>query len=105
MAWMYILQCSDGSYYVGSTPELERRFSEHQAGKGARYTARRRPLTLVFAQEFPSIEQAYRAEKQVQNWGRSKREALIRGDFAALRELAKKDFSEGGDDSPGASVE
>ena len=93
MAWMYILQCADGSYYVGSTTDIERRISEHNAGQGARYTARRRPVKLAFAEEFPSVEQAYRAEKQVQAWGRAKREALIRGDFDALRLLAKKDFS------------
>jgi putative endonuclease len=44
MAWMYILECSDGSYYVGSTKDLEYRLSEHQEGKGAKYTARRLPV-------------------------------------------------------------
>ena len=94
MAWMYILQCSDGSYYVGSTIiNLERRLWEHNEGLGAKYTARRRPVKLVFAAEFDSIAEAYALEKQVQGWGRKKREALIRGDYDALPDLARKDFA------------
>jgi putative endonuclease len=89
---MYILRCADGSYYVGSTTNLERRLWEHNEGIGARYTARRRPVELVYSAEFPDIAQAYAAEKQVQSWSRAKREALIRGDFDALPGLAKKDF-------------
>ena len=93
MAWMYILQCSDGSYYVGSTVNLERRLWEHNEGLGAKYTARRLPVKLVFAAEFDSIAEAYALEKQVQGWGREKREALIRGDYDALPDLARKDFA------------
>ena len=89
---MYILQCADGSYYVGSTKNLERRIREHNQGLGAKYTARRRPVKLVYSAEFDSIAEAYRREKQVQGWGRAKREALIRGDFDALPGLARKDF-------------
>ena len=92
MAWMYILECSDGSYYVGSTNDLERRIWEHNEGLGGKYTARRRPVKLVYAAEFASIAEAYEREKQVQGWGRAKREALIDGDYAALQELARKDF-------------
>ncbi len=93
MAWMYILECSDGSYYVGSTRDLERRLSQHNQGEGAVYTARRRPVKLVFAAEFGHVADAYAAEKQVQGWRREKREALIRGDYEALPELARKRFS------------
>ena len=92
MAWVYIVECSDGSYYVGSTTDLERRIWEHNEGVGAKYTARRRPVKLAVAIEFDSIAEAYAREKQVQGWGRAKREALIRGDYAALPELARKDF-------------
>jgi putative endonuclease len=92
MAWMYILECADGSYYVGSTTDLERRVWEHNEGLGAKYTARRRPVKLVYAAEFATIAEAYEREKQVQGWGRAKREALIRGDYAVLPELARKDF-------------
>ncbi len=92
-AWMYILECSDGSYYVGSTVDLEHRVAQHNAGEGAQYTRRRRPVRLVFAQEFADVQQAYECEKQVQGWSRAKREALIRGDWAALPGLARKHFT------------
>ena len=93
MFWMYIFRCVDGSYYVGSTTDLQRRIIEHNDGIDAQYTARRRPVELAYSAEFPDIAQAYAAEKQVQGWSRAKREALIRGDFEALPGLAKKDFS------------
>ena len=95
VAWMYILECSDGSYYVGSTIDLERRLWEHNEGLGSKYTARRRPVQLAYAAEFASITEAYEREKQVQGWGRDKREALIRGDYAALPGLARKVFETG----------
>lgn len=91
MAWMYLLECSDGSCYAGSTTDLELRVAQHNGGIGAKYTARRRPVKLVYAAEFNSIEQAYRFEKQVQGWRRDKREALIRGDYEGLPALARKD--------------
>jgi putative endonuclease len=94
MAWMYILKCSDGSYYVGSTTNLELRIREHSDGIGSTYTADRRPVQLVFSAEFASIAEAYEVEKRVQGWSRAKREALICGDYAALPGLARKDFSE-----------
>ena len=86
---MYILQCSDGSYYVGSTNDLTRRVEEHQSGIGANYTKRRLPVRLVYYELFTSLEDAFMREKQVQNWSRSKREALISGNIKALKELAK----------------
>ncbi len=89
---MYILECADGSYYVGSAKDLERRIWEHNEGIGAKYTARRRPVKLMYAAEFDSIAEAYEREKQVQGWKRAKREALIHGDCDALPELARKDF-------------
>src|SRR3954470_7003731 len=85
MAWVYILECSDGSYYVGSTPDLDARLSQHQAGiGGAQYTAHRRPVTLVWAAEFERIVEAYAFEKRVQNWSRAKRQALIDRRFGDL---------------------
>lgn len=93
MAWMYILRCADGSYYVGSTRNLELRLAQHQAGQGARYTARRLPVELVYYEEYEHVSDAYRREKQVQNWGRAKREALINGKPELLPTLAKKKFS------------
>jgi putative endonuclease len=92
MAWMYILECSDGSYYVGSTKDLEYRLSEHQAGKGAKYTSRRLPVKLVYSEEYERVVDAYAREKQVQNWSRAKREALINGNPETFPKLAKKVF-------------
>ena len=93
MPWMYILECADGSYYVGSTVDLEHRIGEHNEGLGAKYTARRRPVKLVYAAEFESIAEAYAWEKRGQGWSRAKRGALIRGDYAALPRLARKGFT------------
>ena len=88
-AFIYILRCADGSYYVGTTTgSLERRVAEHQLGAFDGYTSRRRPVTLVFHQEFDRLEDAAAAERQVKGWRREKKEALIRGDFAALPPLA-----------------
>jgi len=92
MAWMYILECSDGSYYVGSTKDLEQRIFAHQEGLGAKYTARRLPIKLVYYEEYERIDDAFYREKQVQGWRRAKREALINGDPDLLPALAKKVF-------------
>jgi putative endonuclease len=92
MAWMYILECVDGSYYVGSTKDLERRISEHLSGLGSRYTSGRLPVKLVYGEEYKRITDAYYREKQVQNWSRAKREALIKGNAKLLPHLAKKKF-------------
>ncbi|GAB2974675.1 GIY-YIG nuclease family protein [Nocardioides montaniterrae] len=93
MPWTYMLRCSDGTYYVGSTRSLEKRLGEHQQGLGAAYTRRRRPVELVWSAEYPNVGEAFFWEKRIQGWSRKKREALIRGDYAALPALAKKDFS------------
>ena len=92
MAWMYILECVDGSFYVGSTNNLERRLLEHQEGRGARYTTRRLPVKLVYSEEYKHVAEAFEREKQVQNWSRAKREALINGNRESLPMLAKKKF-------------
>jgi putative endonuclease len=90
MAWTYILRCADDSYYVGSTTDLERRLSEHNLGLGAAYTRRRRPVQLAWSGEFDRVEDAFAFEKQVQGWGRRKREALIAGDLDRLPSLASR---------------
>ncbi|HLE91534.1 MAG TPA: GIY-YIG nuclease family protein [Anaerolineales bacterium] len=92
MAWMYILECADGSYYVGSTKNLEQRISEHLSGLGSRYTSGRLPVKLVYGEEYERVADAYYREKQVQNWSRAKREALINGNEELLPNLAKKKF-------------
>jgi len=89
---MYILRCADGSTYVGSTWDLERRLVEHQTGLGGDFTSKRLPVELAYSAEFERVEDAWRWEKQVQNWSRAKREALIAGDWDELSRVAKKRF-------------
>jgi putative endonuclease len=93
MPHMYVLRCADGTTYVGSTWDLERRLSEHQLGVGGEYTSKRLPVELAYAEEFARVDDAYAREKQVQNWSRAKRAALIAGDVVSLSDAAKKRFS------------
>ena len=90
MIAMYMLRCSDGSYYVGSARDLDARMQQHASGEGSTYTSRRMPVELVYVQEFGSVAEAFAAEKQVQGWSRAKREALIRGQQHRLPELSRK---------------
>jgi putative endonuclease len=90
--YMYILKCVDGSYYTGSTIDLERRFLQHQNGEGANYTKKRLPVELVYFEEYNRIDDAFYREKQVQGWSRKKKEALIQGNYENLPRLAKKVF-------------
>ena len=92
MAFVYILLCSDGSYYVGSTRNLEHRVWQHSTGRGSTNTSTRLPIKLAFAQEYDNIGDAYAREKQIQGWSRKKREALIAGEFNDLPRLSKKHF-------------
>ncbi len=103
-AQLYILRCADASYYVGTTVgSLERRVAEHQAGAYDGYTALRRPVELVFHQQFDRWDDAAAAERQVKGWRREKKEALIRGDFTVLpswlavseRECVLRDAAQG----------
>jgi len=86
--WMYILECSDGSYYTGSTNHMERRLMQHQQGEGANYTKNRRPVKLVYCEEFSKVDDAFYREKQVQGWSRAKKKALIDGCFDDLPALS-----------------
>ena len=85
---MYILQCADGSYYTGSTNNLELRFAQHQAGEGAKHTRTRLPVKLAYFEEYRRIDEAFYREKQVQGWSRKKKEALIKGAFENLKPLS-----------------
>jgi len=87
---MYILECSDGSYYTGSTTNRERRIAEHQAGKGANFTKRRLPVVLRYSENYQLIFEAFNREKQVQKWSRQKKLALINKQFEVLPALSKK---------------
>ena len=86
--WVYMLRCSDNSYYIGHTDNLEKRLVEHQAGEIGGSTCTRRPVRLVFSDEFPTREEALARERQIKGWGRRKKEALIRGDWAEVSRLA-----------------
>ena len=88
---IYMLRCADGSYYVGSTRRvLETRLSEHEQGASdTGYTRCRRPVTLVFSEVYDRIDDAIRRERQIKGWSRRKKEALIRGDYEALPDLAR----------------
>ena len=93
MAYMYIVECADCSFYVGSSFDVEQRVWQHNNEGGAAYTRRRRPVKLVYFEEYARIDEAYAREKQVQNWGRAKRQALIDGvGMEILPALAKKRF-------------
>jgi putative endonuclease len=86
--FMYILKCTDGSYYTGSTNNLELRLQQHQAGEGANHTRKQLPVELVYFEEFNRIDEAFYREKQVQGWSRKKKEALISGAQNKLPELS-----------------
>ena len=86
----YLLRCADESYYVGHSDDLEKRLLEHQEGGKCGYTETRRPVQLVWSQEFSTREEALAAELQIKNWNRAKKQALARGDFDGLSKAAKK---------------
>jgi putative endonuclease len=88
--YIYILQCSDGSYYTGVTNDVEKRFYEHQEGliEGC-YTHNKRPVKLMYVEDFIDIVEAISREKQIKGWTRKKKEALIAKDFEKLVGLSK----------------
>jgi predicted GIY-YIG superfamily endonuclease len=87
--WMYILRCSDASYYAGHTDDLEKREAEHQYGGVSAYTRKRRSVALVFAEQFPTREEALTREIQVKGWSRAKKEALMKGNWSRLQQLSR----------------
>ena len=87
--YMYILRCSNGAYYTGSTNNLELRIKQHQSGEGANFTKKYHPVELVYFEKFDRIDKAFYREKQVQKWTRKKKEALINGTFIELNEFAE----------------
>ncbi len=91
-AFVYILRCSDGSFYVGSTrgEDVTRRLSEHQQGLHDGYTAARLPVTLVWSGEFDRITDAIAFERQLKGWSRAKKDAVITGQWERLPDLASR---------------
>ena len=87
--YVYILRCADGSYYTGLTEDLEIRLAQHEMGELPGYTQNRRPVQLVFSNEFTSMDDAIDRERQIKGWSRAKKEALIAGDWERLTELSR----------------
>ena len=87
---IYILRCSDGTYYTGLTKELDARVEEHQTGAYLHsYTFGRRPVELVWSEGVQSYEEALQWERQIKGWSRAKKEALIRGDIEGIHGIVK----------------
>jgi tRNA/rRNA methyltransferase len=87
--YLYILRCRDGTLYIGHTDDLEVRMAQHHDGSLGGYTSRRRPVELVFTDEFATREEALERELQLKGWSRAKKDALIRGDWEAIRALSR----------------
>ena len=88
--YVYLLHCSNGSYYVGHTDDIVRRLEEHNTGKGAEHTRKYRPVQLLYTEPFDSESDAVRREMQIKHWSRAKKTALVAGDVQALKKLAKR---------------
>ena len=85
---VYMLECSDGSLYVGHTDDLNARLSAHRSRRYAGYTARRLPIRLIFSEPFNTRDEAFTAERQIKGWSRAKKLALARGEWDLIVQLA-----------------
>lgn len=92
---VYVLHCADGSYYTGHTDNLEARLSAHQNGAIPGYTYTRRPVALVYSEDFPSRQDAFERERQIKGWSRAKKAALFEKDWERLGRLARSGPSTG----------
>jgi putative endonuclease len=88
--YVYILQCADSSYYVGSTEDISKRIELHAAGRAAVWTSTRLPVQLVYHEVHESEASAIRRERQLKGWTRAKKKALIFGNMRLLKQLAGK---------------
>ena len=91
-AFVYMLKCSDDSYYVGSAAgdDLSVRIAQHQSGAYPGYTWSRRPVRLAWSEHFDRITDAIALERQIKGWSRAKKEALIESDWSAVQQFAKR---------------
>jgi len=88
--YVYLLRCSDGLTYTGITDNITRRLGEHQDGKNQNsFTYKRRPVQLIYQQEFSDVLQAIYFEKKIKKWSAKKKLALANGDFDVLQILAE----------------
>ena len=86
---MYILECCDGSYYVGHSDDLEKRVASHDDGTLGGYTFTRRLVRLIYAEVYDTRNAAFQRERQIKGWFRKKKEALARQDWTALRVFSR----------------
>lgn len=77
MSWAYLVRCSDGSLYAGWAADLEKRVAKHNEGTGAKYTRSRRPVALVWAQEFQDRQQAMVQEAKLKKMKKQQKETLV----------------------------
>ena len=91
-AFVYMLRCSDKSYYVGSATgdDLSKRVAEHQSGVYSGYTSSRRPVELVWSEHFDRITDAIAAERKIKGWSRAKKQALVKGDWRSIESLSRR---------------
>ena len=91
-AFVYIRQCADNSFYIGSATgdDLWKRIAEHETGAYENYTSTRRPVRLVWSERFDRIVDAIAVERKLKGWSRAKKQALIKGDWDAIKRLAKR---------------
>jgi len=87
--WVYILKCRDGSYYTGHTEDLDVRLAQHQRGTLSCHTRSRRPVELMWSEEFGRRDEAVASERRIKGWTRAKKEALIARDWERLSFLAR----------------
>jgi putative endonuclease len=86
--FLYILKCNDDSYYIGHTDNIDKRLSEHHLGLISNcYTKNKRPLELLFVQQFSTRDDAFHAERQIKGWSRKKKEALMESDWQEIKKL------------------
>ena len=85
--FVYLLRCADTTLYTGETSDLDYRLAKHEDGSACVYTASRRPVALVYCEQFASRDAALKREKQLKRWTRAKKEALIAGDLQLLKRL------------------
>ena len=89
LSWVYIILCSDNTFYTGCTTNLNERIYQHKTGLYKGYTSKRLPVKLVWYEEFRDINEAIDMERRIKKWSKAKKTALIKGDFETVRELAK----------------
>ena len=88
--YVYMLRCADGSYYSGQTNDLEHRLAAHERGAIEGYTLSRRPVELVFSDQFSTRLEAFYRERQIKGWSGARKEALIKGGWDGLVELSNR---------------